>query len=247
MVWIGAIGGGTFILVSLFLGLRMLLLAQRTRGVPELTLGLGLFLMGGVSYPIVVIARLATSWSDPLRIGLMVVAQVLMLAGTLSLATFNWRVFRPTSSWAFGVVAGIAAVFIGLFAAQCLGQGLMAFVEMNEGIFRWSMPLVGVALGWGGIESLRYYGLLKRRLELGLADPAVTDRMRMWGVAMLIAWSINIFSVGVQSFGYDPASSPVAGAVTGVLGLLATGTLSLAFFPPRAYRERVGAKSDSAA
>ena len=59
MVWVGAIGGGSVVLVSLVLGLRMLLLARNTRAVPEPTLGLGLFLMGGISYPIFVAARVA--------------------------------------------------------------------------------------------------------------------------------------------------------------------------------------------
>lgn len=241
MVWVGAIGGGSFVLASLILGLRMLLLAKQTRGVPELTLGLGLFLMGAISYPIFVVARVGEGLGDETRIALTVVSQLLMCIGTVSLGVFNWRVFRPDEKWAPLLVAGVAVVFLSLFAIQCFGPGLMPYITNNEGPFRHSIPLVGVALVWGGIESFRYHAMLVKRLELGLSDPLVTDRMRLWGAAMLLAWSINVFSVVGQAFGIDPATSPLAGAVTGVLGLAATCVLWLAFFPPRAYLARFSA------
>lgn len=238
MVWVGAIGGGSFVLASLVLGLRMLLLARKTRAVPELTLGIGLFLMGAISYPIFVTARLAVDLGDETRIAMAVVSQMLMCLGTVSLGVFNWRVFRPDAPWAPLLIAGVATAFLTLFAMQCLDPGLMPFIAANEGPFRLSTPLVGVALVWGGVESFRYHAMLVKRLELGLSDPLVTERVRLWGLAMLSAWSINVFSVVGQAFGMDPATSPLAGAVTGVMGLSATGALWLAFFPPRAYLAR---------
>ena len=52
MELLGAIGGVSFILASLVIGLRLLLLARRTRELPEFVIGLALFLMGGLGYPL---------------------------------------------------------------------------------------------------------------------------------------------------------------------------------------------------
>ena len=238
MVWVGAIGGGAFVLASLLLGLRMLLLARRTRALPEFSLGLALFLMGAISYPIFVVARLAIDLGDDARIALTLVSQALMLVGTLSLGVFNWRVFRAETSWAPGLITAVAVVFLALLGWQCVQPGLMAFIAENRGPFSASSALVGVTLVWGGVESLRYHAMLAKRVDLGLCDPVVADRIRLWGFAMLSAWSINVFSVIGQAFGIDPATSPAAGAVTGVMGLTATCALWLAFFPPPAYLAR---------
>ncbi len=48
---IGSIYVGAFIVTSLVVGGKLLLLAARTRQLPEFTLGLGLFALVGVSEP----------------------------------------------------------------------------------------------------------------------------------------------------------------------------------------------------
>ena len=52
MQLLAALGGGAFVLVSLVLSTRLLLLASRTRQLPELLVGLVLLLLGGVGYPL---------------------------------------------------------------------------------------------------------------------------------------------------------------------------------------------------
>lgn len=39
-------------------------------------------------------------------------------------------------------------------------------------------------ISWGGLEALYYYGMLRKRMRLGMADPVVTDRFRLYGVAV---------------------------------------------------------------
>ncbi|MBW2400540.1 MAG: hypothetical protein JRG80_14860, partial [Deltaproteobacteria bacterium] len=78
MEWLGAIGGGSFILASLVIGVRVLMLARRTRELPEIAMGLGLVLMGGLSYPINVAARMSVDLSPDLRVGMMLLSQLLM-------------------------------------------------------------------------------------------------------------------------------------------------------------------------
>ena len=57
MQLLAQLGGGAFTLVCLLIGLRLLLLAARTRHLPELLIGAGLFLMAGIGYPLSSIAR----------------------------------------------------------------------------------------------------------------------------------------------------------------------------------------------
>ena len=47
MTILAALGGLSFLLVSIVGGARLLLLARRTRKLPEFVLGMGLFLLGG--------------------------------------------------------------------------------------------------------------------------------------------------------------------------------------------------------
>ena len=56
---------------------------------------------------------------------------------------------------------------------------------------------------------------------------------------MLLAFVINVFSLGPGVFGVDIAVSPTGSLVIAPLGLLAAGCVWLAFLPPTAYTRRV--------
>ena len=72
---LAAIGGGAFVLVSLVIGVRVMWLARRTRGLPEFAMALGLLLMGGLGYPILILAQFGSFLSDGARVLLIVVQQ----------------------------------------------------------------------------------------------------------------------------------------------------------------------------
>jgi len=55
-----------------------------------------------------------------------------------------------------------------------------------------------VPMSWAGFESIRYYKMQSRRLLLGLADPIVTDRFRLWGLSMLAAGAITVFGIALS-------------------------------------------------
>lgn len=239
MIWLGAIGGSCFVLAGLVLGTRLLLSWRKTRKLPELTLGLGLLLMGGLSYPLLVVARVVPDLGDSTRIALTVASQILMGIGVTSVGAFNWRVFRPDSRIAASLVVGLALAFLLLMALQAWDPGYLRFALRNEGILRWSLPLTGFSMYWAAFETWRYFGLLQRRHALGMADPIVLDRMRLWGIATTAASVINISTWVSQLVGIDPATAPAPAAITGVFGLVAAAGVWLAFFPPESYRQHV--------
>ena len=54
MLVLAAIGGGAFFLASTIVSIRLLLLARRTRALPELLIGSGLLVLGAIGYPLAI-------------------------------------------------------------------------------------------------------------------------------------------------------------------------------------------------
>jgi hypothetical protein len=241
---LAAVGGLSFVLASLVVGLRLLWLARRTRELPELAIGLGLVLMGGLGYPLTATARLATAWPDALRSGLFLVSMLFAWIGIVGVCVFNQRVFRAGSRGARWLVAGIAAGQALCLVAQAVHPGLRAAALYNEGLgLRLFTAGHGLPLAWAAYESFRYGAALARRARLGLADPVVVDRLRLWGISMAAALSINLASSIAGFHGVDIAATPGGALVIAPLGLAAAGCTWLAFLPPAAYLRRVAARA----
>jgi hypothetical protein len=239
MELLGAIGGMSFVLASLVIGLRLLLLARRTRELPEFAIGLALFLMGGLGYPLVSVARLATGVPEGPRIALFLVCIVFNVVGTLGVCVFNWRVFRPTQPWARSLTLAFSGALAFAFALQSVTPGLAPAALRNEGAgYHVFMALQGGPIAWAALESLRYQRLLKRRARLGLADLVVVNRILLWGAGMLSAFVISAVSSLLAFLGVDVATTPVGALVIAPLGLVAAGCVWLAFLPPAAYTRR---------
>jgi hypothetical protein len=244
MELVAAFGGVAFILASLVVGLRILLLARRTRQLPELVIGLSLFLAGGIAYPLIVLARMATAWPDSLRVGLFALSMLLSGTGTLCACMFNQRVFRPDAGWAKALVFGLACVQAALMAYQCITPGIAAAALHNQGLgVRLFTAAHGVPLLWASIESFRYAAQLARRVKLGLADPVIADRVRLWGISMAASLVINVAATIAALRGIDFAATTLGAAVIAPLGLIAAGSIFLAFLPPQAYLRRVAARA----
>jgi hypothetical protein len=240
---LGAIGGGAFILTSLVLGIRLMLLSRRTRKLPEFSMGLGLFLMGGVAYPFQVVAQVATALPDAVRVAMMAFAILCLSTGTVFFAVTTWRIFRPDSKAAAAFAPLMAGALLLFVVLQCAGPGgFSALVHERSGIFRFHILVVALPVWWASFESFHYYGMLKRRMVLGLADPVVADRMRLWGMSTLLAATTNLVSIYALFTGRDPATWAPGAAVIGALGLAFSAHLWLAFFPPQAYLQRVAAR-----
>jgi hypothetical protein len=241
MQLLAALGGGAFVLVSLVLSIRLLLLASRTRQLPELLVGLTLLLLGGVGYPLSTAARLMDE-SSALAAALFMVWGALSVVGQGSLALFNWRVFRPGQARARALGLGYGTAVFVLFLCQTFGPGWGDFARAERGPFQAMTYCAIFALGWGGTESLLYHAKLRKRLALGLADAVTTDRLRLWAIAMFSACTISATALALRSVGV-PMESPLIGLVVGPLGLVSAGSMWLAFMPPRRYLGWVRARA----
>lgn len=235
---LGALLGGSFVIASLVVGLRLVWLWRRTRKSPELLVGSGLLLMAVLGYPLMTVARKSLALAEPTRTGLAAASGAAQAAGGLLLLLFVWRVFRPRAEWARWVVLCFAACAGGLVVLQTSSPGWWVWVTEERGVWAAARWLFLVPIGWGALESLRYWQLLRRRLRLGLSDPVLVDRFRLFGVAMGFGLLSNLGAIALQIAGIELVGTAV-GTLAVSPALVAAVALWLAFLPPRGYLERV--------
>jgi hypothetical protein len=227
-----------YVVVGWIIGVRLLRLARRTRGLPELTLGLGECLLAGAVPPFFVIVQVATQ-AETLSRAASFAGHLAYTLGCAVMIVFTWRVFRPDVGWARALgLAMIAALGLGGalgMARAFLAPDMAALREPQTGAFL-LMEWVSVAgFLWTAAEAFHHHGRLRRQAALGLADPVVVNRMLLWGL--------------VGAGGVVAAGSPVLATLAGIsamehpptrlvcaLGTLASSVcIQLAFQPTQAY------------
>ncbi len=240
---LAAIGGGSFLLVCIVGGVRLLLLARRTRQLPEFGLGLGLFLLGGVATPMGAAARSPLDLQPAISEAMLIAQSLMMAAGMGGFALFTQRVFRPGVFWARTLVLLIPLMMlVGAGTAALAPGGLVAAGLELPPSFVLYLAGTLLALGWTGWESLRYARVLQRRMSIGLAEPVVVDRVRLWGIAMALSTVMSTLTIAASVAGIDLISTLSGAVIVGGLGFVAASAIYLAFLPPEAYMRWVKAR-----
>jgi hypothetical protein len=228
-------------------GARMLLLARQTRRLPELVLGAGSVLICGVGFP----ASLASGFGGTVgqvRVPLWVASELVTQVGIVLLYVFTLRVFRPGAGWARAMVALVAAylpIALALaWRALSLAEPDQHSVQVVAGELLACFAGYGACFVWGALESFRQYRMARRRQELGLADPVVVSRFRLWGIFGLAASGITAANAVGVLLGVDIQTSPVVLLPAGVLGFAASLAMYFVFLPPGWYLARLRAQPD---
>jgi hypothetical protein len=239
---LATLSGLLYVLVVTAAGIRLLLLARSTGGRPEALIGTGSVLIAGIGFP----ASVASGFgglAGAVNLPLWVTSEAITQAGIALFYLFTQQVFRPEARWARGLCLGAALYMpLGLAGAgwslahAAPGDGSIAVTS------RWLLACF-VAYGgcfvWSAGESLREHRRALRRVALGLADPAVANRFLLWSVyALCAAGSLASNAVGVI-LGCNLSTSPVVLVPTGVLCLVASVAVYLAFVPPAWYLARI--------
>jgi hypothetical protein len=236
---VAALAGLLSVVFCWVVSVRLLLLARRTRQAPELLIGLGLLLAGGLWSPLMAVGRQATTLPDALRAALVIAGALCGLCGMSCIAIFNWRVFRPSGALPVVLVLASIGALVGIAAAQTLGPGWLHFAREERGPWTNASALGAAIYLWSCIEAGRQHAMLKRRLRIGLADPVVTDRMRIFTLLM----SSSFFASSVFAV-FQTLHIPVAGTTLGLwltaaVSILISLFLCLAFVPPAGYLDLV--------
>jgi hypothetical protein len=220
-------------------GVRLLLLARRTHGLPETCLGWTMVCLMGIGYPVAVAAQAESVLGVvPAKLAQNLSNAFINIAFALTYV-FTWRVFRPKSTAAltFTLLAFATLVTHWLVIVRIV-YGLESMADSIDATRHWALlSLVpgGIGYAWTAIESFRYRGLLKRRMALGLADPVIANRFLLWGFMGLATAASALVNVGFLLTHVDVVSSPIAQSMTSMTGVVQSALLYLTFLPPERY------------
>jgi hypothetical protein len=233
--------------VSIVVGVKVLRLAQRTRGLPERLLGSYFLVGGGVGYPLSAVSSISGEW-QPILASL---SSVFISVALSFLFVFTARVFYGKSRAAqVGAWLGIA-----MCLAYALGYSISQLsAETEEALVRSTMTWGGLSLfvsaaafGWTGVESLRHWTVYRRRVLLGLADAVAVNRMLLWGLMGTIILAVVAIDTLLLYTGGAVAREVLVPLVTSVGGIVSSLCLALAFLPPRSYLEAVRRRAAASA
>lgn len=225
-----------YTVVGSWVALRLLRLSAHTGGLPERIIGVGLLCFSLVCQPLLVVLSGAFGHPPPWGHRLLMSVALLSSAITvMSLYVFAWRVFRPGSTRALGVVVLGALVSlvasIGSFAQPPSWSGRPidpTWLALSS--FNYTGCFV-----WAGGESLAYYARMRRRAAIGLADPELQNRFGVWGGAMTVGAVLSAL-VGICSLaGLRVGVDPLPSLCVATSGLTSSAGWWLSFAPPAAY------------
>lgn len=225
MVWFLV---SAFTALTLLAALRLLAVWRRSRELPELLIAV---LILGVGTTAVGLGFLMRPFVSPALATLIPLLGASV--GMAALALFNWRVYRPHSRVA-GCTFGALAVGLVVVTLDAMDPS-RPLTEVSFLALARSAIYVGV-MAWSAAEALAFWMPMRRRQRLGLADPVVTNRVLLWGIATGVsALGILIGAVAQFAGGVDPRQTGWVAVVYAVHGSAGAVAFWLAFAPPRAY------------
>jgi hypothetical protein len=229
---------GVWLAVSLAGSVRLLALARRSRGLPELSMG-AVYLLGGIlGYAPSILVFPGGPVSDawvPLARG---TGQLFYEATSVALLIFVWRVFHREDRWAGAVVGLLCVLQLVTFSGSVISGGLEH--RIPEGAWWWlDLSVRSVPFGWAAFASFAHYHRTRKRCALGLADPVVADRFFWWGISMasvvgiFASWLLLGAALGL------PLEHQGRALIDAFFVLLASVGVWLSFFAPASYRQRL--------
>jgi hypothetical protein len=234
----------TFTFGSLILGLRLCLLARRTRQLPESLLGVS-FLVGGFLASLLgAILYSPAKPAEPLLTVFLYVLRIAVGISDMMLVIMAWRVFRPNERWAKILVFVVAAIHLSYILNDDL-IGRRTSAELVRRPVFW-IHFVGIMtpLIWNAWEAALYQARLKRRFLIGLpADLVVAARMQFWALGMGTEALMFILLETIRTVNALTGSSISPALMIATLSIVCVTSIYFAFFTPRFYLRRLEAEA----
>jgi hypothetical protein len=225
-------------------GVRMLLLARKTGGRPELLLGAGSLLVVVVGLPTSIASGFG-KLAGEVHVAFWAASEFTTQMGVVLLYLFAQQVFRAGVPWARNAVIAVA-VYLPFCLAGAV-RALAAAAPETDSVAATRGWLLACFAGYGGcflwsaLESLLEYRMAVRRQALGLADPVVASRFFLFALYALAATGIMLANAAAVVFGFNLSSSLVVLGPSAALGLVSSAAIYFAFLPPRWYLARLRA------
>lgn len=237
MAWASQLGVLLFLIASAVAGVRLLWRGRGAGRIHERLLGVTCFFGGPLGYvPLILVVSGATpdTWTRTLRS----FGHANLELSAIALYAFTCRVFRPQAR-AASLAAGTASLALVVTWLGLVFVDRLEHRVLSGSIWYWcDFVLRGAAYAWAAIESLRHHAAARRRLALGLVEPIVVDRFRLWGIAMT-AISAMFVNAAIMATVFDGSPTPLWYLVDGACAVIAAGAIWVTFFPPRRYLARL--------
>lgn len=234
------VGYLAFVAASLLVGARLLAVGLRRRALPEVSLGSGFLLSGGVGFLLMVSPRLAPDLDPGAHDALRMTGQIVTNAGFVGIWVFNVVVFGGGRRLA--VAASVAAC--ALLALSLLGAAAGGVEVLRDPTTPWyAFGFLGKlgAFVWAAASGLHHHALQRRRLALGLAEPEVVNRFLLWGLYGVFTTALMLCGLLGSLLAVDGRPPLATSLGLSLFGLACAACMWLAFFPPALYRRRVAA------
>lgn len=248
---------GPILIFLLFIapGIRLLSLANRSRQTPEFWGGL--YFVGAATGLSLRVLGISLVLTDPdLANTINTLGHLTFASGTIAMTFFTLRVFHQSGSTA-RVFAGVTIALIVSTTAHTLLTG-HASIENSYSMVATNFTRL-IPTSWAFYESFRYWRSMRQRERLGLADPILTNRFFLWSIwtgavtllpmIALLLRTASIVVLGSEEFASGVAEKILPLTVGSVrvifliVGPVAVVALSLSFFPPAAYLDRIQARA----
>jgi hypothetical protein len=236
-------------------GIRLLLLAGRSKQAPEFLCGL-YFVGAATGLSLRVLGTSLVIVEPELADTINRIGHLCFASGTIAMTFFTLRVFHPSNA-AARLFSGITISLILMTTAHTLLAGYTS-IENSYSMVATNFTRL-IPTSWAFYESIRYWRSMRRREALGLADPILTNRFLLWSlwtgaVTLLPLIALMVRLLSIVTLGNEEFSNGLAAALLpAVLGMIritflivapvAAVALSLSFFPPAAYLNRVRARA----
>ena len=227
--YLGELSAGIIYLIA---GARLVLLGIRTAETPERFLGVSFMLLGvsGILYSLPDI-QVFSAYETPLFFA----ARVAYLPGCALVALFTQRVFRPEGIWARWFVRTVVAMMLaGVGGSVAIGDWEGFTLSNGWFWFEW----VGYTLPfcWAAAEAFNQYLQARRRVNIGLCEPSVCNRMLLWSIFGAVQFLSCVFVLGqYAAYERENVFSSTWDLLYSSATFSALAVMCVAFFPPKFY------------
>ncbi len=227
-----------YVAVGLVVGVRLLRLARRTRGLPELLLGLAESLLAGAVPPLFIVTQVVSEPEALIRVSAFL-GHLAYAVGCAVMIVFTWRVFRPGEAWARALLYAALAV-LGTGGVLQMAHAFLApgIAELRDPqttpflVMEW-VSLAGFV--WTAVEAFAYHAQLRKRRALGLVDPVTMNRILLWGVVGLGGIVAAGAPVTASLLGLNVSTNVATRLVCAFATVISSVAIQLAFLPPAFY------------
>ncbi|HEY8122242.1 MAG TPA: hypothetical protein VII78_13055 [Myxococcota bacterium] len=230
-----------FIVSGSAVGIRLLLLAWRTRELTDFTIACALVVLAGITYPLMLAGALGGFALEPTR-WMLIASGFTGALGFGAVAAFTQRAFRPHAAWAHAL-SGVLIAMLGYSAVASMlsaqHAGDFEALRSPRSPLVWTRVAAVAIYLWTSFEGLRCWVQARRRLALGLADPLVVNRFLLWALIGAFALCSVAPALVLTLAGKQPLDYPMTRLTTGVAGVATAVAMQLSFLPPASYRRWV--------